>query len=164
LGPSDIHPRLEDFIGVLDPNETNSVNSRKKGGDPEALQLRLVDTSCLLLYFLYWIAKESRIDDQERKDRLWAKHTATFRKANLVANELIAWRSEFYPLQGGGKDEVPVLDSIILSIILISECFLDACASLFGTELRRLEWALDNALRSRLLQAGWCPGEVWNML
>ncbi|PGH18802.1 hypothetical protein AJ79_00215 [Helicocarpus griseus UAMH5409] len=159
LGPSDMSVRLEDLVSGLNSDETESVNC-KPGNELSELQHSRVDTAGLVLYFMYWIAKESHVDDPERRDRLWAQHVATLKMTNSVVNDLIAWRSRYYPIQDGGKGDVPVLDSIILSIVLLSEYVLATSRAIFSDHSWSLEWGLDNALLSRLLRAGWCPGEA----
>jgi len=154
LGPSGLSLQLDDAVGVPEV-EDESLDAHEDGEDSEEQQL-IVDTAYLSLYMLYWIAKESHINDPERSDRLWVHHAATFSQINTIVNKLIVWRRDFYPLE----DESPVLDSVILSIVLLAEYLLDVCKRLFTINTWNVEWELDNALRARLLRAGWCPGEV----
>ncbi|KAJ9602659.1 hypothetical protein H2200_012853 [Cladophialophora chaetospira] len=162
LSPSGIDINIDDFV-ISDDRDQDSEDLDNPEEDHEQADEDsfLVDTTNLSLYTLYWITKETHIHDEERNGLIWSRHVATFSKVNSNLNKLIRWRREFYPVRGVEADEPPVLDSVILSIVLLSEYLLYACEKIFSKQGElTLEWELDNALRWRLLCAGWCPGEI----
>ena len=170
LGPSDIHVRLDDFVfyeddNLEDPNASERTTSDRISeslpGDIDSTALRpIVSMHNISTYILYWIARECHVYNPQRRDELWAEHAAVFTMVNSVINKLIVWRKDSYPLADENKDALTIIDSLILSIVLLVEPMLDACRMLFTTLSWKIEWELDNALQWYLLNAGWCIGEV----
>lgn len=125
-----------------------------------------IDTTgeVLMRYLIYMQAKEFFLDDVDRKRDVWVKHISVFNNAQAALQELVLWRREFYPVVDCQTVDSPLLDTVILSAILLLESLYATFEHSFplveGRTHLLFDLPLDNALQRRLLDAHWCPGEV----
>lgn len=169
LGPSLIDLQLPDFVVVaenlLDGASPESSEHDYKDGSADygckaTSPTQYVSMAKLPLYILYLFAMECYKYDPDRRERLWEKHRAVFSEVNYITNKLILWRRMFYPPDAVSEADLPVIDIVILSVVLLNETLLDAYQELFTVEDWYVEWHLDNVLHWYLTDAGWCQGEV----
>ncbi|OJD35309.1 sugar transporter stl1 [Diplodia corticola] len=163
LGPSGISVDQEDFLSPADGCDGCWVST----------------SGVLPLYLMYWSAAEVDAEDSAERDKktLLRQHLDALRFVNSVVNAIIICRRDMVSgqNQNEGSDEevedvtdnntcleISVLDTVILSIVLLSEALLHAATQIFNLpeKVEGLKWNLDNALRFRLTRAGWCPGEI----
>lgn len=170
LGPSHIQVQLPDFVMKTALEVTDEAVSeypeRQHGSvsgghnDDLTTSTHYVSMEKLPLYMVYWFAKEYDDDQYVRRDKLWHQHSSVFVQVNAVVNKLITWRRKRYPHHAVKEEDLPVLDVLLLSIVLLSEYLVKTCQAIFTTMDWYLDWNLDNALHWHLIDAGWCPGEV----
>ena len=101
----------------------------------------------LPLYILYLLAIECYKYDLDRHERHWETHRAVFTEVNSVTNKLIMWRGMFYTPNAVSKADLPVIDIVILSVVLLNENLLAAFQEIFSIQVWYIEWHLDNVLQ-----------------
>lgn len=122
----------------------------------------VIDMGHLTTYAMYWMALETHKDDfEERKEHMWPQHQERFTVASRVINSLIRRRRARYARDAFfDGTELPLLDTIILSCIILLEQLHEIPRHLFNGEAWFPSWELDHAIWYYLRQGGWCSGEV----
>lgn len=159
LEPSGIRLDESDFL-FPDKSNVDAVPHAPIENRAASRDHGTISTHRLTVYLTYLMALECHMNDRERQERLWAQHSITFNLVNSVVNKLTGWRRAHFPLDRKSSKQLPLLDGVLLSVILLSESLLDAYELLFARYKQTMEWHLDNALQWLLIKAGWCVGEA----